>query len=108
VWLSAASGLGIGYLRDSLQEIFGEIALGFRVSLPPVHGRLRARLFELGLVRDEQPAADGGSVVEVESSQRQLEKLCREENLDFAASVSPCLPGAGFVEFARDTASSAA
>jgi hypothetical protein len=69
---------------------------------------LRARLFELGLVCDEQPATDGGSVLDVESSRRQLEKLCREANLEFAAYVSPCLPGAGFVEFARDTASSAA
>ena len=108
IWLSAESGMGVGLLRDSLQEIFGELAIRFRIVIPPSHGRFRARLFELGLVQDELPTADGGSNLEVETSQRQLESLCREAGLDFAASVAPCLPAAGFVEFARDTASSAA
>jgi GTP-binding protein HflX len=108
VWLSAENGLGVGLLRDCLQEIFGEIAVRFRITLPPSQGRFRARLFELSMVRDEAPAADGGSSLEVETSQRQLEMQCRDAGLDFAACVSPCLPDAGFVEFARGPATSAA
>ena len=42
------------------------------------------------------------------SSHQELEALCREAGVDFATAVSPCLPGAGFVEFKRDAASSAA
>ncbi len=108
VWLSAATGAGVSLLADRLRETFGEVAARFAVTLPPSQGRLRARLFELGLVRSESPAADGGMVIEVETSARRLEALCREAGLDFAGCVFPCLPAAGFVEFGSNAASSAA
>ncbi len=108
VWLSAATGAGVALLRDALQETFGQAAMRLRVELPPSQGRLRARLYELQLVRDETPAADGGTSLVVESSHQQLEILCREAGLDFGSAVSPCLPDAGFVEFPREAASSAA
>ena len=108
VWLSAATGAGVGMLRDSLQEVFGQAAMRLQLVLPPSQGRLRARLFELGLVREEAPLPDGGTSLVVESSHPQLESLCREAGVDFADAVSPCLPDAGFVEFPRETASSAA
>ncbi len=108
VWLSAATGAGVGLLKDALREIFGRIALRFSVALPPSQGRLRARLYELQLVRGETAADDGGTLLVVESSQQQLESLCRAAGVDFAAAVSPCLPAAGFVEFQCETATSAA
>jgi GTP-binding protein HflX len=108
IWLSAATGAGVGLLRECLQEIFGQAAMRFRVLLPPSQGRLRARLFELHLVREELPLPDGGTSLVIESSHQQLESLCREAGLDFAAAVSPCLPAEGFVEFPRESATSAA
>jgi GTP-binding protein HflX len=108
VWLSAASGAGVALLRDALQEIFGQAAMRLAVVLPPSQGRLRARLYALKLVRGEEALTDGNTRLLVESSHQQLEALCREAGVDFASAVSPCLPGAGFVEFKRDAASSAA
>ncbi|MGH8197170.1 MAG: ribosome rescue GTPase HflX [Steroidobacteraceae bacterium] len=106
--LSAATGSGLGHLRDALQEIFGQAAMRLSIVLPPSQGRLRARLYELRLVREESSAPSGDTRLVLESSHQQLESLCREAGVDFAAAVSPCLPTAGFVEFPRDTASSAA
>ena len=108
VWLSAASGAGVGLLRDALQETFGQAAMRLAVVLPPSQGRLRAKLYALKLVRGEESLADGETRLLVESSHQQLEALCREAGVDFTAAVSPCLPGAGFVEFKSDAASSAA
>jgi GTPase len=108
VWLSAATGAGIELLRGALQEIFGQAAMRLAVVLPPTQGRLRARLYALRLVRAEEALPDGNSRLLVEASHQQLESLCREAGVDFATAVSPCLPGAGFVEFKRDAASSAA
>ena len=108
VWLSAASGAGVGLLRDALQEIFGQAAMRLALVLPPSQGRLRAKLFALKLVRGEEALTEGNTRLLVESSHQQLEALCREAGVDFATAVSPCLPGAGFVEFKRDAASSAA
>ena len=108
IWLSAATGAGIELLRAALQEIFGQAAMRLAIVLPPTHGRLRAKLYALRLVRAEEALPDGNARLLVESSHQQLEALCREAGVDFAAAVSPCLPGAGFVEFKRDAASSAA
>jgi hypothetical protein len=59
-------------------------------------------------VRAEEALAEGGTRLVVESSLPELEALCREAGVDFATAVSPCLPAAGFVEFPRDAAISAA
>ncbi len=108
VWLSASNGAGVGLLRGALQEIFGQAAIRLTVVLPPAQGRLRARLYELKLVRAEEAMPDGNARLVVESSLPLLESLCREAGLDFASAVSPCLPAPGFVEFPRDAATSAA
>jgi GTP-binding protein HflX len=108
VWLSAATGAGLDLARSALQEVFGQAAMRLAVVLPPSQGRLRARLYELRLVRAEESLPNGDTRLVVESSHQALETLCREAGVDFAASVSPCLPAAGFVEFPRDAASSAA
>jgi len=108
IWLSAAAGTGIAILRDALQEIFGQAAMRLAVVLPPSQGRLRARLYQLRLVRAEEALAEGETRLIVESSLPELEALCREAGVDFATAVSPCLPAAGFVEFPRDAAISAA
>jgi GTPase len=108
VWLSAATGAGVGLLRGALQEIFGQAALQLAVVLPPSQGRLRARLYEERLVRAEESLPDGYTRLVVEASHQRLEVLCREAGVDFASAVSPCLPGPGFVEFPSDAATSAA
>ncbi len=58
VWLSAATGAGVELLQGALQEIFGQAAMRLAVVLPPSQGRLRARLYEMKLVRSEE--AHGG------------------------------------------------
>ena len=108
IWLSAANGVGLALLRDSLQEIFGQSAMRLCLALPPAQGRLRARLFELGLVQSETALDDGGSRLVVEASHQQLQALCREAGVDFLRAVSPCLPAGSSVEFPHETASSAA
>jgi GTP-binding protein HflX len=108
IWLSAESGLGLNFLRDSLQETFGQPAMRLCLTLPPAQGRLRAQLFDLGLVQSETAVDDGGSRIVVEASHQQIEALCRAAGVDFLRAVSPCLPAAGFVEFPHQTTSSAA
>ncbi len=108
VWLSAASGAGLSLLREALHEIFGIAPMRFAITLPPAQGRLRARLYALRAVRAEDALPDGEARLIVEISHPELEALCRGAGVDFDSAVSPCLRGAGFVEFPGDTASSAA
>jgi len=108
VWLSAATGAGVDLLQGALQEIFGQAAMRLAVVLPPSQGRLRARLYEMRLVRAEEAMEDGNTRLVVESSPQELESLCHEAGVEFGSAVSPCLPAPGFVEFKSDAASSAA
>ncbi len=103
VWLSAVSGAGIDLLHTALIEYLqgfraelngsaalngldlgamghvqvGSIRQPLRQSLclPPTAGRLRAKLFSLGAVREESLSAEGGWILEVELQPNSLESL---------------------------------
>jgi len=107
VWLSAASGEGIELLAACLQERFGGSVQRFALALSPAEGRIRARLYREGLVRQDVAGEQGGWALELEASRPELEALCADEGIDFAGRVSPCLPVPGFVE-SRHSASAGA
>jgi GTP-binding protein HflX len=53
VWVSAQTGEGLHLLREALGERLGLRRIHAQLQLPPSSGRLRARLHELGAVREE-------------------------------------------------------
>ncbi len=96
VWLSAVSGAGIELLHTALAEYLQEYHAGLSLDfsdsgyakgnsirqplrqslrLPPTAGRLRAKLFSLGAVREESLSAEGGWILEVELQPNSLESL---------------------------------
>ena len=75
VWLSARTGEGLGELSAALGERFEASGPSRELRLPPGSGRMRARLYELGAVLGERPCDDGGSIVEVRISSRDLSRL---------------------------------
>jgi GTP-binding protein HflX len=98
VWMSAATGQGLELLRESLHERFGAMVQRYLITLAPLEGRTRARLYRDGLVRQEQQREQGGWIVDVEASRPELEEFCGSEGIDFSSRVSPCLSGHVFVE----------
>jgi GTP-binding protein HflX len=53
LWLSAQTGVGLDLLRIALGERLGLRRVHGELRLPPSSGRLRARLHEIGAVREE-------------------------------------------------------
>lgn len=85
VWLSAQTGTGVDLLLTALSEHFRRETVHGWLHLPPQAGRLRARLFELGAIVQEQNHASGGWALEVELPRRDFEQLSRMERLaDYA------------------------
>lgn len=82
VLLSAHTGQGIGLLRQALAEYLAPERVRRHLCLPPSAGRLRARLYELGVVLEECSGDNGAWVLEVEIPRISLEHLCRSEGLD--------------------------
>jgi GTP-binding protein HflX len=83
VSLSAATGEGVGLLVGALADYFGRYRQRQSLRLPPQASRLRARLYDLGAVVDEQMDAGSGDwLLEVELEPHALEQLRRQA--DFA------------------------
>jgi len=82
VWLSAATGEGMDALLQASEELVGAERVHGAIGLRSDQGRLRARFYELGAVRDEQPTDDGGFRLEVDLPKRDLDRLYRNEGLD--------------------------
>jgi GTPase len=77
VWLSALTGAGMDALDRAITERVSEGRIHRWIHLPPQRQRLRARLFELGVVLEEQAEDDGGSRLEVDLDRRDARILSR-------------------------------
>ncbi len=85
IWLSAQTGSGLGLLHEVLDRYARGDAARHELHLPPTAGKLRAELFELGAVRHEQGADDGGWLLAVDLDSYHLQKLMREAGLATSA-----------------------
>ena len=83
VYLSAASGLGLELLQQVLVEWASEHNRQYSLHLPPAASRLRARLYQMGVVVDEQIDEQGVSALNIDIEPYLLESLRKQG--DFAA-----------------------
>jgi GTP-binding protein HflX len=74
VWLSAATGEGLDLLRQSLAQTLQRERVHCWLHVPDAEGRLRARLFEQGMVASERPAESGWEL-EIDAPRALLEPL---------------------------------
>ncbi|MEZ5670901.1 MAG: GTPase HflX [Thiotrichaceae bacterium] len=80
VWLSAMTGAGLELLRQTLMARLFEQSLQIWVRLP-LHAQLvRAKLFEIAVVLQEQFADNGDSLLEIQIQNRDLLQLQKMES----------------------------
>ena len=94
VWLSAQSGAGCELLRQAIAELLGGELVQHRLKLAPEQGRLRARLYQLGVVLQEEHGSDGCSQLQVRLPGAAWRRLLAAEGIS-EASVLHQVPGAG-------------
>ena len=82
VWLSAESGAGLDLLMEAIGERVAEGRIRRWIHVPAQQQRLRARLFELGVVREEEVELDGSSRLDVDLDQRDVRRLTRLDGAD--------------------------
>lgn len=81
VWLSARDNLGIDLLEKALAELLVEDLQNFTLQIAPQYAKLRAQLFALNTVQDEQLNDDGSSQLKIQLSLTELDILLRRMGL---------------------------
>ena len=89
VWLSAVTGAGISMLLDAVGQRLSRKKIHGLVRLKASEGRQRALLFDLGAVIREEPADDGGWVLELELVERDFRRFVKRENLSLDILQQP-------------------
>ena len=92
VWLSAATGEGLDILLEAIETRLKPKSVHGFLRLDASQGRGRAKLFELGAVINESGTDDGGWLLEVDMSERDLRRFLKRENL--APDILEPLPAA--------------
>lgn len=82
VWVSAITGEGFDELRQAIGERLHDETVDGWLQLQPSQGRVRARMFDLGAVREEREDEQGGWQVHVRLPLREYRQLCARESLD--------------------------
>ena len=77
VRISARNGDGIEELREAISERLGSERISRWIELEGKDGKLRAQLFELGVVSEERIAENGSWMLHVDVPKETAERLAR-------------------------------
>lgn len=77
VAISAASGQGVEELREAINELLAAERINRWIELQGRDGRLRAQLFELGVVSEERITENGSWMLHVDVPRETAERLAR-------------------------------
>ena len=81
VWLSAQTGEGLELLVEAISQAVSSGVVETTLSLAPNQGAVRAELFELGAVIDEQTEVDGTINLTVRIEQDSLDRITHRAGL---------------------------
>jgi len=82
LWVSALTGEGIDNLLQAISELLGEDFIEPELQLDPQQGRLRAKLYRQGAVKNESLDEQGTSHLSLRLPKQDFVRLLKEEGLD--------------------------
>ncbi|MCK4833552.1 MAG: GTPase HflX, partial [Gammaproteobacteria bacterium] len=88
IWLSVESGNGLDYLKQTLIDLFREKMVEGKLSLLPGEARLRAKLFDIGAIRDETIDEEGRFLLKISISRRDLNQFESREQVPLESMLS--------------------
>ena len=101
VWISAARGLGLDLLSQSIAERLERVARQARIRIPPSAGALRSRLYASGTVQSERSTEDGSIELSVQLPVVELLALARTPGVQIIEQQGPevpCTPGDAYLQ----------
>ncbi|MES2626913.1 MAG: ribosome rescue GTPase HflX [Pseudomonadota bacterium] len=100
VWVSAHSGSGIDLLLGAIGELLGEDFIAPEIELTPSHGKLRAKLYSVGVVQSETVDDDGNMHLKLHMPRADFIRTMVDAGLDPgpALATQPHAPVAELIE----------
>ncbi len=98
-WVSAHTGAGVDALLGAISELIGGDLMSTALTLTPIQGKQRARLYKRGVVKEESTLENGNVVIQLHMPRADLLRLIAEEQLDptaFDPTPQPDLPDTDF------------
>lgn len=87
IWLSVESGEGIDLLKQMLMDLFREKMVEGTLSLAPAEARVRAKLFEIGAIRNESIDEEGRYLLDISISRRDLNQFESREQISLESML---------------------
>jgi len=87
IWISVESGEGIDLLKQTLIDLFREKMIEGQLSLAPADARVRARLFEIGAIRNETVDEEGHFQLQISISRRDLNQFESREHISLESML---------------------
>ncbi len=87
VWLSVETNDGIDLLKQALVDLFREQMVEGKLLLEPAAARLRAKLFEIGAIRNESIDDDGRFLLQLSISRRDLNQFESREQVSIESQL---------------------
>ena len=84
IWLSAKTGEGVELLKQAINTIVYEKNAYHQLHIPPSAGKLRAQLFDAGVVDQETTDQNGGWVMDIHLDTTTLEQFCKDSGFNAA------------------------
>jgi len=88
IWLSVESGKGIELLEQTLVDLFREQMVEGELLLSPADARVRAKLFEIGAIRNESIDEEGRFLLQISISRRDLNQFESREQIPLESMLN--------------------
>lgn len=82
VYLSAQNGDGLAEFYQALATFFNKTWINQTLDLPPKYSKVRAKMYELGVIDKEEISDQGNYLLQIKISQDDFERFKRELGLD--------------------------
>ena len=82
IWLSAHTGEGLENLTELISQFVRVGKRRHQLCLPASAGKLRAQLFDIGVVYKDQESQQGGWIMEVDMETPRLHRLCEKSDFE--------------------------
>ena len=82
VYLSAQTGEGLDNFYEALAIFFNKLWINQTIELPPEYSKVRAMMYELGVVDKEDISDDGNYLLEIKISENDFDRFKRQSGLE--------------------------